>query len=146
MSVDAAEAETDAYVLDDQVGYLMRLASQRHSAIFQKHTLEGLTATQFSALVRLAEHGRCSQNQLGRYAAMDIATIKGVVDRLRQRGLIAAEPSPEDRRRSLISLTPEGRALVRRMYAVGLSITEETLAPLSAHEQRQLVGLLRKLT
>ena len=38
------------YVLDDQIGYLMRLATQRHTAIFQEAMAEGLTPTQFSVL------------------------------------------------------------------------------------------------
>ena len=134
-----------AYVLDDQVGYLLRLASQRHAAIFQAHTIEGLTATQFAALVRISEKGKCSQNHLGRLAAMDVATIKGVVDRLRDKGLTLTEPDPADKRRTLISLSPVGAALVERMQKVGRRITAETLAPLTASEQRSLNRLLRKI-
>ena len=54
------------YLLDDQIGYLMRLATQRHTSIFQDKMSEGLTPTQFSVVVRLAEVGPSSQNQLGR--------------------------------------------------------------------------------
>ena len=136
---------TDPYVLDEQVGYLMRLATQRHTAIFQKHTVEGLTPTQFSALVRLAEEAPCSQNHLGRRAAMDIATIKGVVDRLRQKELVSAEPSSEDRRRTLLSLTPQGQALLGRMQEAGRTITRETLEPLGKSERQALLRILRKL-
>ncbi|MEX0316570.1 MAG: MarR family winged helix-turn-helix transcriptional regulator [Ruegeria sp.] len=134
------------YVLDDQVGYLLRLASQRHAAIFQAHTLEGLTATQFAAMVRISEQGKCSQNRLGRLAAMDVATIKGVVDRLRDKGLTISEPDPDDKRRTLISLSPAGEALLARMLEAGHTITADTLAPLSVSEQRSLVRLLRKIT
>lgn len=134
------------YRLDEQVGYLLRLATQRHTLIFQANSIAGLTPTQFSAMIRLAEHGPCSQNQLGRYAAMDIATIKGVVDRLRTKGLVHAEASTEDRRRSVISLTAEGRAMIADLHAAGTKITEETMAPLTPAEQRTLVQLLGKLT
>ena len=139
------DTAADTYTLDDQVGYLLRLASQRHATIFQSLTIEGLTPTQFSTLMRLSEQGKCSQNRLGRLAAMDVATIKGVADRLRQKGLILAEPDPNDKRRTLISLSTAGIALVARMQAVGHAITAETLNPLSASEQRNLVKLLRKL-
>lgn len=134
-----------AYRLDDQVGYLLRLASQRHATIFQSQTIEGLTPTQFSALIRISEQGTCSQNRLGRLAAMDVATIKGVADRLRQKGLIVTRPDPDDKRRTLISLSPQGQALVARMQGVGHSITAETLKPLTSSEQRNLVKLLQKL-
>ena len=134
------------YILDTQVGYLLRLASQRHAAIFQARALDGLTAQQFAALVRIGEAGQVSQNRLGRLAAMDVATIKGVVDRLRQKGLTLSRPDPEDKRRMLISLSEEGAAMLDRMTAVGREITRETLAPLTAEEQRTLLTLLQKLT
>lgn len=133
------------YQLDDQVGFLLRLANQRHNAIFQGQSLDGLTPTQFAALVRIAEQGKVSQNHLGRLAAMDVATIKGVVDRLRQRGLTVTESDPVDKRRTLISLSPEGAALLEQMLPVGRRISEETLSPLTPSEQRNLLRLLRKL-
>ncbi|CUH66767.1 Nicotinate degradation protein R [Thalassovita gelatinovora] len=145
MTDDGTLKPSTAYVLDEQVGYLLRLANQRHATIFQTHAVDGLTPTQFTALVRLAEHGKCSQNQLGRYAAMDIATIKGVVDRLRGKGLVQTEASQQDRRRSLVSLTPAGQDLVQDLYHAGEAITDETLAPLSPAEQRNFIKLLRKL-
>jgi len=135
----------EPYRLDDQVGYLLRLASQRHANIFQSLTVQGLTPTQFSALIRISEQETCSQNQLGRLAAMDVATIKGVVDRLRHKGLIVAGSDPDDKRRVLISLSPKGAALVVEMQTVGHAITAETLKPLSVTEQRSLAKLLRKL-
>ncbi len=144
-----AETKTDtqdSYILDDQVGYIMRLASQKHAAIYQSHALQGLTATQFAALVRLHEHGKCSQNHLGRLASMDVATIKGVVDRLRQKGYATVEADPNDKRRSLISLSPQGQQLVANMFPVARKITAETFAPLTAAEQRKFLTLLRKLT
>ena len=136
---------TEDYRLDEQVGYLLRLAMQRHAGIFQARAPGGLTPTQFAAMIRLSEEGSCSQNQLGRLAAMDIATIKGVVDRLRQKGLVTTEASREDKRRSVISLTPAGRALIDELKVAGAGISAETLAPLSAAEARTFVKLLGKL-
>ena len=133
------------YVLDDQVGYLLRLASQRHAVLFAAHAPQGLTPTQFSALVRIAEDGPVSQNQLGRRAAMDVATIKGVVDRLRQKGLVRLGRDAGDRRRTLISLSPQGAAMMADLHRAGQEITAQTLAPLDPGEQEALVRLLRKL-
>ena len=132
-------------MLDHQVGYLLRLASQRHAAIFQKHSLDGLTPTQFSTLIRVSEAGPVSQNHLGRLAAMDVATIKGVVDRLRAKGLMASRPDTGDKRRSIITLTVAGQALIADLTALGRAITEETLEPLSEAERQTLVALLQKL-
>ncbi|NIZ61516.1 MarR family transcriptional regulator [Sedimentitalea sp. CY04] len=134
------------YILDDQVGYLMRQASQKHATIYQSLALQGLTATQFATLARLHEQGKCSQNQLGRLASMDVATIKGVVDRLRKKGYAIVEADPNDKRRSLISLTEQGLELVEAMFPVAHDITAKTLEPLTPAEQKKFVKLLRKLT
>jgi DNA-binding MarR family transcriptional regulator len=137
--------ETVTYQLDEQVGYLLRLASQRHSVIFQSHISHDLTPTQFTTLVRVAEEKAVSQNQLGRLAAMDIATIKGVVDRLKVKGLLAATPDPSDKRRSIITLTEAGAALIAQLHDEGLKISQETLAPLKPAEQKTLLSLLKKI-
>lgn len=138
--------EKQAYRLDEQVGFLLRLASQRHAVIFQNTIFDNLTATQFSTLMRLSEHGRVTQNHLGRLAAMDIATTKGVVDRLKAKGLVTSEPDKTDKRRSVISLTANGVAMISKLESLGQTITAETLSPLSAREQETLVALLKRIS
>ena len=134
-----------AYVLDDQIGYVLRRVSQRHLAIFSESIPE-VTTTQFAVLVRLAELGPQSQNQLGRETAMDAATIKGVVDRLARQGLVTTTPDPEDRRRLSVSLTETGLALVQSRIETALEVSFKTLEPLSPEERRQLLELLARLT
>ncbi len=140
--LEQAEPE---YRLDEQVGYLLRLAYQRHTLIFQDHALNNLTPTQFSALIRLAERGRCSQNQLGRLIAVDVATIKGVVDRLHNKNLVTLEKDARDRRRILISLSPAGLNMVTRLRTMGRSVTDATLEALQPGERTVFLGLLKKL-
>ena len=139
-------SENKKYKLEKQIGYLLRLAYQRHSVIFQHHTLLDLTPTQFSALVRINEEQSCSQNLLGRKISVDVATIKGVVDRLYKRGLIDLKPDPEDKRRTLITLKPKTKNMMKELYAVGEKISDETLHQLSASEQERLIQLLTKIS
>src|SRR5215471_8876642 len=137
---------TAEYRLDDQVGFLLRVAMQRHTAIFMSKIVRGLTQTQFAALAKLREVGPCSQNQLGRLIYLDAATTKGVVDRLEARGFISARPDAHDRRRRAIALTEKGRTAADAAVKVARQITRDTLTPLSAAEQRTVIRLLRKLT
>jgi len=146
MTQTAPASSETAYILEEQVGYLLRLASQRHAAIFQKHAVQNLTPTQFTTLMRVAEMGDVSQNHLGRLAAMDVATIKGVVDRLKAKGLMQSRPDQVDKRRSIISLTDKGADLIDDLKQTGLIITEDTLAPLTPQERRTLANLLRKIS
>lgn len=134
-----------AYILEDQVGFVLRQVSQRHTVIFAERMIEDLTPTQFSALVKLYTEGTVSQNLLGRLTAMDGATIKGVIDRLSLRGFVEGRPDPMDGRLRLLDLTPLGRTTVEQALPVAASITEETLAPLNETEREQLLSLLRRL-
>ena len=138
-------AAPGGYRLEDQIGFQLRRASQRHGAIFAAHMVADLTATQWAALVKLAEFESLSQNLLGRETAMDAATIKGVVDRLLRRGFVKTAPDPEDGRRMRVSITRDGVAAVARGVSAAAAITAETLEPLGPAERRALVGLLRRI-
>jgi DNA-binding MarR family transcriptional regulator len=133
------------YLLEEQVGFILRQVTQRHTMIFAERMSDDLTPTQFSALVKLHAEGSVSQNLLGRLTAMDTATIKGVIDRLSARGLVEARPDLEDSRLRLLKLTPQGRATVERALPLAAAITETTLSPLGERERDVLLGLLRRL-
>jgi MarR family transcriptional regulator, lower aerobic nicotinate degradation pathway regulator len=133
-----------AYALDDQVGFMLRRALQRHLALFAEGIPE-VTNTQFAALARLDELGPLSQNRLGRATAMDATTIKGVVDRLAVRGLVAIAPDPDDRRRLRVTLTDAGRDLFASLRPRALQVSRGTLAPLAPAERATLLRLLARL-
>src|SRR5271156_4896514 len=134
-----------SYVLNEQIGFILRQVSQRHATIFARDIGADLTSAQWAALAKLTETGPCSQNQLGRLTTMDVATIKGVIDRLTARGLTETSSDPEDGRRLLVSLTRAGQQLAEKAAPNALAITRETLAPLDAKERETLMELLGRL-
>ena len=134
-----------SYSLDEQVGFILRQCYQRHATLFAGCFGEEFTPMQWAVIAKLAETGGCSQNMLGRLTAMDVATIKGVVERLIRRTLIEARPDPTDRRRLALTLTPEGHAAYERWAARAVGVSEETLSPLAADERRTLMQLLTRL-
>ncbi len=136
--------ENPPYVLDDQIGYVLRRVTQRHLAIFSEH-IPQVTTTQFAVLARLAEMGPQSQNLLGRATAMDGATIKGVVDRLVRQGLVETKADPDDRRRLTVALTRVGEELFHRSVTTALLVSEQTLEALTQAERAQLMALLARL-
>lgn len=136
-----------AYKLEDQVGYVLRKAHQRATAIFQTTMPDAqITPTQYTALVRLKEEGEVSQNQLGRLTAMDPATIQGVIRRLVERKLVQIRPDPDDRRRRLLRLTEAGEAHVDSLIPSGPEVSKRTLEPLDEEERRTFMALLQRLT
>ncbi len=137
--------QEERYILDDQVGFLLRQAQQRHTTIFAAEMIESLTPTQWAALAKLREVGDCSQNHLGRLTAMDAATIKGVIDRLTGRGFTdgpsgSGRRSPYRRRADAA-----GSDLYDRAAPIAALITEKTLEPLGEDERSTLVDLLRRM-
>ena len=136
----------NGYVLEEQVGHLLRRAHQRATSIFLGEFGNGhLTPTQWAALVKLSGHGALSQNHLGRMTAMDPATIQGVIRRLVERKLIARRADRADRRRSVLTLTPAGHDLVEAHRAAAARISDATLEPLTARQRAQFLDLLKRL-
>jgi DNA-binding MarR family transcriptional regulator len=138
-----SEAE-EGYRLQEQIGFVLRKAHQRHVSIFAGRIAD-LTPPQFATLAKLADVGETSQNQLGSLVAMDAATVKGVIDRLKARGLVALSRHGVDKRRLLVSLTAEGRETVDRLIPLAQQITAETLEPLSQREAAALLKLLVRI-
>src|SRR5262249_32335758 len=120
------------YLLEAQVGHLLRRAHQRHVAIFIDTVGgDGPTPTQVAALVKVLDEGKASQTLLGRLPAMDPATVKGVISRLVERGLVERTQDPDDRRRIVLRLSTRGRELVGGLLDNARRATEATLDPLS---------------
>jgi MarR family transcriptional regulator, lower aerobic nicotinate degradation pathway regulator len=142
---DLGSDEADeGYRLDSAVGFLLRKANQRHLAIFAR-AIPDLTPPQFAALAKLQEVGDTSQNQLGQLVAMDAATIKGVIDRLKARGLVELSEHDSDRRRLMVGLSASGRRTVEALLPLAVRISDETLEPLNPRETATLLRLLSKL-
>ena len=144
---ESAIDDDPLYTIEQQVGFLLRRAHQRSSSIFQKLFADsGLTPLQFTSLVKIRDQGRASQNLLGRLTHADPATIMGVINRLVERGLIRKSADPDDKRKSILILTSKGLNLIEALETAARTVSEETLAPLSANEQKTFLRLLTKLT
>ncbi len=144
-----AEHEAPAgkpYLVEDQIGFLIRRAHQRASAIFEQ-VMDGMDVTpvQYAALAKLHDLGPTSQNQLGRLVGIDPATMFGVAGRLAKRGLVSPSVDPNDARLVLLALTPTGRDIVEQMKARGPEVSARTLEPLSAEEAETLLALLARI-
>jgi DNA-binding MarR family transcriptional regulator len=134
------------YVLEAQVGFLLRCAHQSATEDFSAVMARfAVTPTQFAALAKLDDLGSVSQNQLGRLTRMDPATISGVVGRLIARGFVRQSPHAHDARLVLLGLTPSGRTAVSEMKAVAAQVSQRTLGRLSPAEADAFLAALAKI-
>ncbi|MGR9424075.1 MarR family winged helix-turn-helix transcriptional regulator [Rhizobium leguminosarum] len=141
-----APAPQNGYQVTEQVGHLLRKAYQRHLSIFQTNASDpDLTSVQFVTLCALHDLGPSSQVELVKATSVDQATIRGIVERLKARGLIDLSKDEADGRKVVISLLPKGEALLQDMYPQAHLISEKTVARLNPAERIALLYLLRKI-
>jgi DNA-binding MarR family transcriptional regulator len=76
---------------------------------------------------------------------MDVATVKGVIERLTKRGYVDTAPDPTDGRRVLLTLSPAGVDAYERVVDQARAITQDTLSPLKPKQQATLLALLDRL-
>lgn len=104
---------------------LPRLLLQAREAVMA-HTRpslrqHALSDQQWRVLRVLGEHGTVDTGRVAREAFILGPSLTGVLARMERDGLIVRERDPQDQRRSVVSATTRGRALVRK-----LSTTIET--------------------
>ena len=86
------------------------------------------------------------QKDLVTATGVSSAQISGVVERLRRRGLLAAERGPQDRRQQLWHLADDGRRLVAQLRTALAPAAEqlcERMSPLDTERLRELLQRLR---
>ena len=134
------------YALEKQIGHLLRRAYQRHTAIFQREIPDvELTSVQFAVMTAIRKLGTAPIVQISHETAIDHATLRDVVSRLKKRGLVQIVQDKADRRQRLVSITPEGKALIEATIPVAKQVTELTLAPLDECERVAALHILTKL-
>ena len=135
------------YDVTEQIGHLLRRATQRHTAIFQNNIGDPqLTAIQFVTLCALYDRGPSSQIELVEATAVDQATIRGIITRLKARGLVQLSTSEDDKRKVIISLSTEGLALIQSIIPKAQRISQLTVERLNPAEQVAIIYLLKKMS
>jgi DNA-binding MarR family transcriptional regulator len=135
------------YLFSEQVGHLLRRVYQRHVAIFQQNIPDSqLTAAQFVVMCAIQDCAPCSLSEIVKATAIDQATVRGIIERLKARELIAVSHDAADKRKVMVTLTPSGTELIGATIPFARSITESTFGTLNPAERVALVYLLRKMS
>lgn len=73
------------------------------------------------------------------------ASVTSLLDTLERRGLVERQPDPTDRRRLLIVITQDGKAIVDQFLPEVVALQTAALATLTEAQRRQLIKLLTTL-
>ncbi len=104
-----------------------------------------VTPGQARAVGVLMRHGVLRLNELSEHLRIAARSTTEVVDGLETRGLVERRPDPDDRRATLVALTPAGRAAGTAVSAARSAEAERFFGRLSATDQAHLRRILRKL-
>lgn len=102
-----------------------------------------LSAAQLFALRSLGKGGPMGLSELAQATLTDASSVSVVVERLRKKGLLIRRRAAKDRRRVELSLTPAGKALLRRSPDAP---QDRMIATLTALPAKRQAALLKDLT
>lgn len=105
----------------------------------------GLTLGEFGILEALYHKGPLLLGEVQKKILVSSGGITYLVDRLEERGLVERRDCPTDRRARYAALTPEGEALISRIFPDHVRALEAALSGLDLEEKRAAIPLLRKL-
>lgn len=106
---------------------------------------DSLSWTGFTALYVLWVWGPQETRHLAEECGVSKGTLTGILTTLETRGLLERRPHASDGRLVVVSLTRSGRTLIRRLFPRFNAQETAVAGALSAREQAQLAGLLRKV-
>lgn len=105
----------------------------------------GVTGVQAMVLNFLLDEDAVSSVELGNRAALDSATLTGVLDRLEGTGLVLRRTNQGDRRAISVCLTETGRAVAEATTAMIAEANSKYLKNLTGEDVIALKRLLNKL-
>lgn len=129
----------EAIVLMPEVGKCFFSSIMRHPSV------DGLTVPQVKALWFLAHHAPSTVGELANGLGIAMATASEAVDRLVERSLIERRAHPADRRRVMLTLTDQGRAMMDDLLAVRRRQMRAAFERLPAADRAGFVNALRVL-
>ncbi|MFN8192997.1 MAG: MarR family transcriptional regulator [Nocardioidaceae bacterium] len=127
------------------IGRLHRLAVKLDDELRPVFAAAGLSDGEFDLLAALRRSGapyRLTPGAIGETTMITSGAVTKRVDRLERAGLVRRTPNAEDARSSLVGLTPQGLALVDRLFEEHMANEHRLVSTLDPHQRRQLAELL----
>jgi DNA-binding MarR family transcriptional regulator len=132
-------------LLESTTFLLKRLGFAAKERALAAYEETGLHPYHHAVLLVLDEGSRETQGSIADALGYDHGQLVGLMDELEERELVERKRDPNDRRRHLVKLTPEGKKTVKRLRSLSRQLEDDFLAPLDDAERASLHALLRRL-
>jgi DNA-binding MarR family transcriptional regulator len=124
-------------------GFLLaRLGMSLKMRTMDEFERAGFSGYQYAILALLDEAPRTTQAAIAHALQYDPSQLVSLLDGLEERGLIERRRDPNDRRRHVVSLTPDGRRQLAGFRTIIRTVEDEFLAPLDEEKRAALQELL----
>ena len=140
------ELQSRLHALYARPGFKIRRLRQISEALFVEACAEySVTTTQFGVLYVLGQIDGIDQITVARLVRLDRSTAGLVIELLENRKMITRCVDATDKRRRLLHITPEGRALLARLELPASRVVGQLLDSLSRKDQKRLLSLIDRL-
>ncbi|RZS84256.1 MarR family winged helix-turn-helix transcriptional regulator [Pigmentiphaga kullae] len=127
------------------IGFLVRHVHKAFARVLAERLGPyGVTSAQWTVLRSLWQEDCCSQVDLAANIRVEKASLTQILSSLERQGLIVRERSDTDRRRWLVSLTDQGRALEPLLLPFAGEIDRLASTGFSKKELAELKSLLTR--
>lgn len=130
----------DYKVIEHALQHLMWAEQKKFAALLARHDL---TLPQFLVLAVIRQHNvGCPIGTIAEEMFQSYPTMTGIVDRLKEAGLVVRGDDPKDRRKVVVNLTEAGRHILDRTRTARQERMRLALARFSAQDRREFLRLL----
>ncbi|RSN64788.1 MarR family winged helix-turn-helix transcriptional regulator [Actinomadura sp. WAC 06369] len=125
---------------------IAQASAHSHRLVTDAFAAVGARGYHYRLLAALDQFGPASQAELGRSTGIDRSDVVAALNELAADRCVDRAPDPADRRRNIVTLTPDGARRLRRLDTVIAGVQDDLLAPLPPADRDRLVDLLARLT
>ena len=147
--METVREHTSARVPDEllrsNIFLLKRLGFGAKQKALDAYEKAGLIPYHHAILALLDEGVRETQGAIADALGYDRGQLVGLLDELEQRDLVERRRDPDDRRRHVVRLTPEGKRALKRLRVLARELEDDFLAALDDEERATLHALLLRL-
>lgn len=130
------------YAYGHKINQLGRLFTKKMNELL---SAQGLHASQWSLILYLHDHKRCTQVELAQYMNVEAPTVTRTLARLESLGFIRREEG-RDKREKWITLTDDVQAIFEECYNASRSIENNVLNGIDQEELDVFNRVIEKMT
>jgi DNA-binding MarR family transcriptional regulator len=140
-------AKTSELDLENFLPYLINRVGAALVTDFTTHALdaEDLTIAMWRVLAALSNDGAQRQVDISTMTSIEVSTLSRLIARLVRKGLVTRERSPNDSREVTVTLSPQGRTLVKRLVPIARELEDKAVDAMPAKELEMMKRHLRKM-